>query len=59
MSSNDVRLRAANRASLEKRVSARGSHPEPEALLAIVERSGSEASRLEILEHVPRDLEES
>jgi hypothetical protein len=53
MTTNDERLRAAYQASLEKRgVSARGSHPEPEALLSIVERSGSEASRLELLDHV-------
>jgi len=53
MSSNDERLRAAYGASLEKRGrDVRGSHPEPEALLALVERSGSEAVRLELLDHV-------
>jgi len=53
MSSNDERLRGAYGASLEKRGrDVRGSHPEPEALLALVERSGSEAVRLELLDHV-------
>ena len=53
MSSNDERLRGAYGASLEKRGrDVRGSHPEPEALLALVERSGSEAVRLGLLDHV-------
>jgi hypothetical protein len=53
MSSNDERLRAAYTASLEKRgAGARGAHPEPEALLALVERSGPEVTRLELLDHV-------
>jgi hypothetical protein len=53
MSSNDERLRLAYRASLEQRAAAtRGSHPDPQALVALVERSGSEASRLEVLDHV-------
>ena len=53
MSSNDERLRAAYAVSLEKRGSgARGAHPEPETLLALVERSGNEVERLELLDHV-------
>ena len=62
MSTNDEQLRQAYRASLERRGgSARGahgaqrspsSHLEPEAFLTLVERSGSEASRLEMLDHV-------
>jgi hypothetical protein len=53
MSSNDERLRLAYRASLEQRATtARGSHPDPQALVALVERSGSEASRLQLLDHV-------
>ena len=53
MSSNDERLRLAYRASLEERgAQARGSHPEPEALVALVERTGLEAKRLEVLDHV-------
>lgn len=52
MSSNDERLRRAYDAALEHRAAARDSHPEPEALLALVERKGSEAVRLEILDHV-------
>ncbi|HUQ82896.1 MAG TPA: hypothetical protein VM076_17220 [Gemmatimonadaceae bacterium] len=53
MSSNDERLRHAYGAALEQRaVTGRESHPEPEALLALVERKGSEAVRLEILDHV-------
>jgi hypothetical protein len=53
MSTNDERLRSAYGAALEQggRTS-RGSHPEPEALVALVERSGSEAVRLELLDHV-------
>ena len=51
MSSNDERLRLAYRASLEGRATtARGSHPDPKALVALVERSGSETSRLEVLD---------
>ena len=53
MSSNDERLRTAYRAALGTRAhAARVSHPEPEALVAVVERSRSEAVRLEILDHV-------
>jgi hypothetical protein len=59
MSSSDERLREAYRASLEERGrnvrGAQGSHSahlEPEAFVAIVERSGSEASRLQLLDHI-------
>lgn len=53
MSSNDEQLRLAYGTLLAERgAAARGSHPEPEALLAVVERSGSESVRLEILDHV-------
>ena len=53
MESNDERLRLAYRASLEARGHAsQRSHPEPEALVAVAERSGSEAVRLEVLDHV-------
>jgi hypothetical protein len=53
MSSNDERLRLAYGDALERRAATdRESHPEPEALLALVERKGSEAVRLEILDHV-------
>ena len=56
MSSNDERLRLAYGAALESRDARaradRASHPEPEALVAVAERSGSEAVRLEILDHV-------
>ena len=53
MSTNDERLRSAYRAALETRERTDGaSHPEPEALVAVAERSGSEAVRLEILDHV-------
>ena len=56
MSSNDERLRQAYRAALDTREAReridRGSHPEPEALVAVAERSGSEAVRLEVLDHV-------
>lgn len=53
MQSNDERLRLAYRASLEARAHASPrSHPEPEALVAVAERSGSEAVRLEVLDHV-------
>jgi hypothetical protein len=52
MHSNDERLRQAYGAALEARAqSTAGSHPEPEALLAVAERSGSEAVRLEVLDH--------
>ena len=51
MQSNDERLRLAYKAALEARAPS-GSHPEPEALLAVAERSGSEAVRLEVLDHV-------
>ena len=52
MSTNDEGLRTAYRAVLEKRRTDRASHPEPEALVAVAERSGSEAVRLEVLDHV-------
>jgi hypothetical protein len=53
MHSNDERLRVAYRDSLTERARGQGdSHPEPEALLAVAERSGSEAVRLEVLDHV-------
>ena len=51
MQSNDERLRLAYGASLEARAGT-GSHPEPEAMVAVIERSGSEAVRLDVLEHV-------
>ena len=50
---NDEQLRLAYRASLEARAhDVRRAHPEPEALVAVAERSGSEAVRLEVLDHV-------
>ena len=52
MQSNDERLRLAYGTTLESRADARRSHPEPEALVALAERSGSEAVRLEVLDHV-------
>jgi len=53
MSTNDERLRSAYRTALETRQrTASASHPEPEALVAVAERSGSEAVRLEVLDHV-------
>ena len=54
MSSNDERLRQAYRAAVLDRGlrAGDGSHPEPEALVAVAERSGSEAVRLEVLDHV-------
>jgi hypothetical protein len=53
MQSNDEQLRLAYRASLEARaLGSQRSHPEPEALVAAAERSGSEADRLEVLDHV-------
>lgn len=58
MHSNDEQLRLAYNASLAEGDRAkggrgnRGSHPEPEALVALAERSGSEAVRLEVLDHV-------
>jgi len=54
MSSNDERLRLAYRAAVLDRGPRAGgeSHPEPEALVAVAERSGSEAVRLEVLDHV-------
>ena len=52
-SNDDERLRLAYRASLAERAGAApGSHPGPEALVALVERAGSEAARLEVLDHV-------
>jgi len=50
MQSNDERLRLAYSASLESRHALQ--HPAPEALVSIAERSGSEAVRLEVLDHV-------
>ncbi len=54
MSSNDERLRLAYRTAVLDRGPRAGgeSHPEPEALVAVAERSGSEAVRLEVLDHV-------
>src|SRR5215212_2349180 len=57
MHSNDEQLRLAYGASITERARAerggkRGSHPEPEALLALAERTGSNAARLEVLDHV-------
>jgi len=53
MHSNDERLRLAYGTTLERRPDgSRPSHPEPEALVALAERSGSEAARLEVLDHV-------
>jgi hypothetical protein len=53
MQSNDERLRLAYGAVLEGRADdSRRSHPEPEALVALAERSGSEAARLQVLDHV-------
>jgi hypothetical protein len=53
MHSNDERLRLAYDTALEGRTDgSRRSHPEPEALVALAERSGSEAVRLEVLDHV-------
>jgi len=51
MQSNDERLRLAYNASLEARARS-DSHPQPEALLAVAERSGTEAARLDVLDHV-------
>lgn len=53
MDSNDERLRLAYGTVLEGRTDgSRRSHPDPEALVALAERSGSEAVRLEVLDHV-------
>lgn len=53
MHANDERLRLAYGASLTERATGPGdTHPDPEALLALAERSGSEAARLEVLDHV-------
>ena len=53
MQSNDERLRLAYGRVLEDRTDrSRRSHPEPEALVSLAERSGSEAVRLEVLDHV-------
>ncbi len=53
MHSNDERLRLAYGTALEGRTDgSRRSHPEPEALVALAERSGSEAVRLEVVDHV-------
>ena len=50
--SHDERLRNAYELSLEDRAKARVMHVAPEALLALAERSGNEAVRLETLDHV-------
>ena len=50
--SNDERLRNAYQASLQERAKSRVMHVAPEALLALAERSGNEAVRLETLDHV-------
>ena len=53
MRSNDEQLRLAYGASLAAGAGTnRGTHVTPEGLLALAERSGSEASRLEMLDHV-------
>ena len=52
MQSNDERLRLAYGAALEARDEGTRSHPTPEALVAVAERSGTEAVRLEVLDHV-------
>ena len=53
MQSNDERLRLAYGTVLEGRTDgSRRSHPEPEALVSLAERSGSEAVRLQVLDHV-------
>lgn len=53
MQLNDERLRLAYGRLLESRTDGSPrSHPEPEALVALAERSGSEAVRLEVLDHV-------
>ena len=53
MHSDDERLRLAYGALLDSRAAgSRVSHPTPEALVALVERSGSEAARIEVLDHV-------
>lgn len=52
MQPNDDRLRLAYTTSLDARRMGPASHPEPEALVAVAERSGTEAVRLEVLDHV-------
>ena len=52
MQPNDDRLRVAYRTSLDARRVDPASHPEPESLVAVAERSGTEAVRLEVLDHV-------
>jgi hypothetical protein len=52
MHSNDEQLRLAYGASRAERARKGAAHPLPEALLALAERSGSEAERLEVLDHV-------
>jgi hypothetical protein len=52
MQPNDDQLRLAYGASLDTRRATPGAHPEPEALVAVAERSGSESVRLEVLDHV-------
>lgn len=48
----DERLRKAYTLSLQERANSRVMHAAPEALLALAERSGNEAVRLETLDHV-------
>jgi hypothetical protein len=51
--SSDEQLRLAYGASLTERTRGKTDlHPTPEALLALAERSGNEAVRLEVLDHV-------
>ena len=50
--SHDERLRDAYQLSLQDRAKSRVMHAAPEALLALAERSGSEAVRLATLDHV-------
>jgi hypothetical protein len=53
MQPNDERLRLAYSSALDARDGGKQrSHPDPEALLAVVEKTGSEAVRLEVLDHV-------
>ena len=52
MQSNDDRLRLAYSSEVNARDSRVHPHPAPEALLALAERAGAEAGRLETLDHV-------
>jgi hypothetical protein len=52
MHSQDEQLRLAYGASLAERARKGAAHPQPDALLALAERSGGEANRLEVLDHV-------